>query len=215
MKTTTERALTAAHNEYQKTLTGILIKNAARAHIAGDVGAYKALGISISFDLVQKEALAYSKDYGSLLYREGASVIQESTPPYGYKKIAWLKESTGRTREKVFKTINEGLKSGKPTTLIGGKKLGKGTIAYDLKQMLIRDKDYEYIRIARSEVGRIQIEGSKARYKANGIKKIERLCGSNPCPACAELCGKIFDINEAPGLLHPNCVCDNKPIVEK
>ena len=215
MKTTTERAIESAMDEYQRTLTATLIKNAVRGHVAGDLKAHKRLGIDISFNLVQEEALAYSKEYGRLLYHEGASMIQESTPPYHYKKIAWLKESTERTREKIFKTIDEGLKSGKPVAQIGGKRIAPGTIAHDLKKIIIREKDYEYVRIARSEVGRIQLEGSKTRYIANGIKKIGRLCGSDPCPACAELCGKIFDINEAPGLLHPNCVCDNKPIVER
>ena len=143
MKTTTERALTAIHNEYQKTLADILIKNAARAHIAGDIKASKLLDIGISFDLIQEEALAYSKDYGKLLYREGASIIQG-------KKIPWLKDHTGRTRERVFKTIRDGLKEGKPVSEIGGKKIGKGTIAYDLKQIMGME-DRSVVSIARTE----------------------------------------------------------------
>lgn len=216
MKTTTERAIEAAMDEYQHALTGTLIKNAARGHMAGDLKAHKRLSIDISFNLVQKEALTYSKEYGRLLYREGASMIQENTPPYRYKKIPWLKESMGRTRENIFKTINEGLKSGKPVAQIGGKRIAPGTIAHDLQKLIIREKDYEYVRIARSEVGRIQLEGSKTRYKANAVRKIKRLCGSNPCEEfCLPLCGKIFNIDEAPGLMHPNCVCDNAPIIER
>ena len=208
MKTTTERALTAAHNEYQRTLTSILIKEAARAHIAGDLNAHKLLDIGISFDLVQKEALEYSKDYGKLLYREGASIIKG-------KKIPWLKEHGAHTREGVFKTIRDGLKEGKPVSEIAGKKLGKGTIAYDLKQIM-KAEDSSMVRIARTEVARIQSAGSMTRYKVNNVKKIKILCAADPCEICTPYCNQIMAFDEAPEIpIHPNCRCSYAPVIER
>lgn len=208
MKTTTERAIEAAMDEYQRDIATAARNNAARAHIAGDLSAHRLLDIGISFDLVQKEALEYSKGYGELLYREGASVIQG-------KKIPWLKDRTGQTRENVFKTIRDGLKEGKPVSEIGGKKLGKGTIAYDLKQIM-QTEDSSMVRIARTEVARIQSAGSMARYKANDVKKLKWLCGGDPCPICAQYCNKIFEINDMPEIpVHPNCTCDKAPIIER
>lgn len=208
MKSTTERALTAAHNEYQKTLAGILIKNAARAHIAGDVKASKLLGIGISFDLVQEEAMLYSKDYGKLLYSEGASVIQ-------CKKVPWLKDHAAHTRESVFKTIKDGLKEGKQVSEIGGKKLGKGTIAYDLKKIM-NEEGRSMVKIARTEVARIQSAGSMTRYKANNVKKIKILCAADPCEICIPYCNQIIDFSDVPEIpIHPNCRCSYSPVIEK
>ena len=208
MKSTTERALIAAHNEYQKTLADILIKNAARAHISGDMSAHKALGIGISFDLVQEEAMLYSKDYGKLLYHKGASIIQG-------EEIPWLKDHTAHTRESVFKTIKDGLKEGKPVSEIGGKKLGKGTIAYDLKQIM-KEEDSSMVKIARTEVARIQSAGSMTRYKANNVKKIKILCAADPCEICAPYCNQIMDFNEVPEIpIHPNCRCSYSPVIER
>lgn len=200
MKKETERALTAALDKHQRTVANALTREAVRAHISGDLTAYKAMQpIGIRFDLVQAEALAYSKEYGALLKREGASIIQG-------KKVPWLKDSTGRTRAEVFKTINEGLKEGKPVDKIGR----------ELRKTLIRDKKFEFERIARTEVARIQSAGSLARYEANGVKKFKWLCGGDPCPLCSPYCGKIFSIDEIPEIpVHPNCTCDKAPIITR
>ena len=208
IKQTTIKAIDTAMDNYYRDIAIVARNNAVRSYISGDIKASKLLGIDISFDLVQKEALEYSKDYGELLYREGASVIQG-------KKIPWLKDRTGQTRENVFKTIKDGLKEGKPVSEIGGKKLGKGTIAYDLKKIMGAE-DSGMVRIARTEVARIQSAGSMTRYRANGIKKFKWLCGGDPCPICAQYCNKIFNIDDMPEIpVHPNCTCDKAPVIER
>ena len=208
MKSITERALNAAMDEYQRDIATALRNNAARAHIAGDLNAHKLLNLGISFNLVQKEALEYSKGYGELLYHEGASIIQG-------EKIAWLKDHKGRTREKVFKAIRDGLKEGKPVSEIGGKKLGKGTIAYDLKKIM-KMEDTNMVKIARTEVARIQSAGSMTRYKANNVKRIKILCAADPCEICIPYCNQIMDFSEVPEIpLHPNCRCSYSPIIER
>ena len=173
MKTTTERAIEAAMDEYQWDIATAARNNAARAHIAGDLSAHRLLDIGISFNLVQKEALEYSKPYGELLYREGASIIQG-------EKIPWLKDRTGQTRENVFKTIRDDLKEGKPVSEIGGKRLGKGTIAYDLKQIM-KAEDSGMVRIARTECYSSDTEVlTKDGWKYfNNIEKIDEIVTLN------------------------------------
>lgn len=215
MKTKTQRALDAALDKRQKKITDILIKDSILSYKAGDLAAYAKLNIKSSFKEVHKAALVYVKEYGTLLTKEGASMIQDATPPYGYTKIAWLKDNTTRTRKQVVDVLETGLKEGKPVASIGGKHAAEGTIAHDLQHLIIREKGYENVRIARTEIARIQMDASKRRHIANSIEEIDRLCGPNPCDACAELCGKRFKINVAPGLLHPDCVCDNAPVIPK
>jgi SPP1 gp7 family putative phage head morphogenesis protein len=201
-----EKALKA----YQKRVADILTKQGVKAHIAGDLKAYKKLApIAIDFDSVQKGAKEFGVEYGTLLKNEGATIIHG-------KKVKWLADSMEETREKVADIINEGVRTGKPVAHIGGKRLGKGTIAYDLKQLLIRDKDYEYVRIARTEVGNIQAHAADKRYREEGVEEVDWLCGQKPCPICAQYCGKRYKINEAPDLLvHPNCTCDKAPVVTR
>ena len=213
MKLATGKELDAALDKHQTTITKSLTKSAARSYVNGAKIAAAKLGIA--FTQVNKEALAFAKTYGTLLSREGASWIQDSTSPYGYTKIAWLKDSTLKTREQVAKTIADGIKAGKPVASIGGKHLADGTIAKELQDLLIREKAFENVRIARPEPARIQLEASKRQYKDNGIKEIKRFGGPDPCEICAPLCNRIFKINAAPGLMHPNCTCDNAPVIPK
>lgn len=210
MKKTTQAQIRKELELYQKQVANVLTKEAVKAHIAGDIKAHKVLETPvIAFDLVQKEAIAYGKKYGTLLKKEGATIIKG-------KKVKWLAESSERTRKQVSDIINEGLRIGKPVAHIGGKKLIKGTIAYDLKQTLIRDKNYEYVRIARTEVARIQSHASNERYKANNVKRVKWLCGGNPCPICQQYCNNIYNINEAPEIpVHPACTCDKAPVITR
>ncbi|MCK4349169.1 MAG: minor capsid protein [Thermoplasmatales archaeon] len=200
MLNTTKAQIEKALKLHQQQVANELTKQSVKAHIAGDLKAYKVLkSPTIAFDLVQKEAIAYGKKYGTLLKKEGASIINGN-------KVAWLAESTARTRTNVFDTINEGLRTGKPVDTIGR----------ELRETLIRDKNYEYKRIARTEVARIQSEGSMNRYKANDVKKVKWLCGGNPCPICQQHCNNIYNINDAPSIpVHPNCTCDKAPVITR
>ena len=205
MKKATAKEIEKAMNTYYRGIAIVARNNVARSHIAGDLAAHELLGINISFNLVQQEALEYAKGYGKLLTDEGASIIQGD-------KVPWLKDHTKKTRKDIFTTIRDGLKDGKPVSEIGGKKLGEGTIAYDLKQIMATE-DSGMVRIARTEVARVQSAGSMARYKANDIKKLKWLCGGDPCPICAQYCNRIFDINDIPEIpVHPNCTCDMRPL---
>ncbi len=204
--------MTAAHDKYQRTLAGILTREAVRAHIAGDISAHELLGISVSFDLVQAEALAYSREYGALLTKEGATIIRG-------KKVPWLKDSTARTRERVFTIIRDGLEEGKPVAQIGGKRIVPGTIAHDLRTTLIREREFEYVRIARTEVGRIQNQGTLTRYAVNNVTEVDVLDdeGPNSCDACREINGQRWTLEYARTheLEHPNCVRAFAPVIKR
>ena len=210
MKTKTQRALDAALDKHQKQLIESLIVSATKAYIDGAKISFEKMGLS--FSQVNQEALKFAKEYGQLLMQEGASIIQEASPPYGYRKVAWLKENTAKTRKQLLDVIVNGLKEGKA---VGTKGAYEGTIAYDLNQLLIREKSFENVRIARTEPARIQLESSKRQYIANGILEVTRACGPDPCDICAPLCGRVYKIHEAPGLLHPNGTCDNIPNIPK
>lgn len=200
MLKTTKAQIEKALKLHQQQVADELTKQSVKAHIAGDLKAYKVLkSPTIAFNLVQKEAIAYGKKYGTLLKKEGASIIDG-------KKIKWLAESTARTREDVSDIINEGLRTGKPVDKIGR----------ELRETIIRDKNFEYKRIARTEVARIQSEGSMNRYKDNDVKKVKWLCGGNPCPICQQYCNTIYNINDAPTIpVHPNCTCDKAPVITR
>lgn len=197
-------------------IAAVAQEHAIYARIAGDIKAHKLLGIdvilglsegeainaestnfqiSLAFNLIQEEAVAYGKEYGKLLENEGASIIDG-------KKVPWLKDLVKTTRTDVADTINIGLKEGKSMP----------KISRELKEIM--SKDINTMRIARTEVARIQSSGSVDRYKANNVKKMKWLCGGDPCEICQTYCNRIFDINEVPEIpVHPNCTCDKAPVI--
>jgi len=191
--------INTALKTYQATLEDILTRAAVRAYIAGEVKAHKQLGIPFSFDLVQKEALEYAKEYGRLLKGEGASIIQG-------KKVYWLKDSIAKQREEIFDKIEKGVKEGKSMP----------ELTRELNDILTIDGKWRAERIARTEVARIQSLSAKNRYKKNNIKRVKWLCGPYPCPICQEYCGKTYNIGDIPEVpLHPSCTCSYAPIVFK
>ena len=76
------------------------------------------------------------------------------------------------------------------------------------------------LRLARTELRRIQTDVAKDNYERNGIEEYEFMA-VNPraCPICRELDGKIFKVTEmvagenAPPI-HPNCHCTTAPHID-
>lgn len=211
MKKVTQNAINAALAKFKANTIKELTEAAPEAHIAGDLAALNKLKpIAVDFTLVQAEALKYSKDYSKMLYTKGGSIIDG-------KFVPWVKDLTAHKRENIAKIIKDGLKAGKPTTAIGGKALGKGSIAYDLAKECSGKGDAWAAMTARTETARIQGHGAMDRYKEQEIKEVKYLCGPNPCEEiCAPDCQKVFKINEAPEQpRHPRCVCDYAPVVKR
>lgn len=197
---------------YRRKLAKLLLSAVTTAYIKGDTNAQEMLGISISMDLVQKEALEFLVPYGDMLVNEGATIIKG-------EKIYWLNDHTNRTRQKVLDVITKGIEEGKPVAEIGGKKIAPGTIAEDLQNLLIRDKDYEYVRIARTETGRVQNIGTLNRFGKHDVEEVTVLDDEGPasCEACKLANGQVWSLEKASinELEHPNCVRAFSPIIKR
>lgn len=66
---------------------------------------------------------------------------------------------------------------------------------------------YNAKRLAETEVNRCEDEAFKRFCKETGVKKVQRneVNDMKECDTCAELNGKIFDLDKAPGVVHPCC----------
>ena len=66
---------------------------------------------------------------------------------------------------------------------------------------------YNAKRLAETEVSRCEDEAFKRYCRETGVKKVKRneTLDSKICDECRELHGKIFDLDEAPGIIHPLC----------
>lgn len=75
------------------------------------------------------------------------------------------------------------------------------------------------LTIARTEIVRAHAEGQLQALKTLGVDKIgvdvEFVTAKNPCPKCQALRGRIFNIEDAEGVIpvHPNCRCAFIPAV--
>lgn len=211
LKTRTLAGIDTTLTMFQNDIAEAVIVAMVAAHIKGDLKAQKALGMEISLDLVNKAAQDYAKVHGVLLRSEGATIIKG-------KKIPWLADSNKDLRAQVVDIIQKGLDEGKPVAEIGGKRVAPGTIAKDLQDALVRDRGYKNVRIARSEVARVQNIGSLTRYQNRGITRVRVLDdeGPNSCEECKMVNGQIWTLEKAMvnELEHPNCVRSFAPIVE-
>lgn len=208
MKPNTRRAVDKSINAYEEALIAALFNNAIEAHIAGDVVAHQILKISIGKNIVQQEALVYGEQYRKLLVDKGASIIKG-------KEVPWLADQTNHTRAQVYEIIENGLKEGKPVASIGGKTGAPGTIADDLKQLVIYDKDYERVRAARTETARIQNQATLNRYGKNNITHVNVIDGMDFDAECAAANGQVWTVEYAQSneLQHPNCTRAFSPVI--
>jgi len=208
MKPDTRKAIDLAIDDYNEDIITALTGVVVTAHVAGDLIAHKDLGLPVIELRVQESALEFGKEYSKLLRDEGASIIQG-------KKIPWLAEHTEHTRQQVYDIVETGLKEGKPVASIGGKTGVPGTVADDLKQLAIRDKDYEFVRIARTETARIQNQGTLNRYAENDITHVDVHDGLDFDEACRAANGQVWTVEYAKSheLEHPNCTRSFSPVI--
>ncbi len=210
MKKNTRTAINLTIDDYIDDIVTALTATAVEAHAAGDIIAYHNLKIPVAEMKVQQAALDFGKGYRKLLRDEGASIIQG-------KKIPWLAEHTQHTRDQVYKIVEQGLNEGKPVASIGGKTGVPGTIADDLKQLSIRQKDYEYVRIARTETARVQNQGTLNRYNQNKITHVNVIDGGSAesCDECTAINGSVWTVEYAQSheLEHPNCLTKDTKVM--
>ena len=208
MKPATIDEIDTAIGAYQTVLANDLTDNAVKAWIAGDMIGHKQLKIPINMSAVHQEALKFGKVHGKLLREEGATIIKG-------RKIPWLADSVQSTRADVVDIINKGIEDGLPMGDITGKKIVPDTVSYNLRETLVRNKDYEYVRIARTETASIQNKAAINRYEINGIKKVLVHDGHDFDAECAAADGQIWSTEYAMNheLEHPNCTRSFSPVL--
>jgi len=208
MKPATIDEIDEAIFAYQTVLANDLTDNAVKAWIAGDMIGHKQLKIPINMGAVHQEALKFGKVHGKLLRDEGATIIKG-------RKIPWLADSVKSTRTDVVDIINKGIEEGLPMGDITGKKIVPDTVSYNLRETLVRNKDYEYVRIARTETASIQNKAAINRYEINGIKRVLVSDGHDFDAACAAADGQIWSTEYAMNheLEHPNCTRSFSPVL--
>ncbi|NEZ91957.1 phage head morphogenesis protein [Clostridium botulinum] len=66
---------------------------------------------------------------------------------------------------------------------------------------------YEARRLAEAEVNRCEDEAFKKFCKETGVRKVKRneVLDRRTCSECADLDGKVYDVDNAPGVVHPLC----------
>ncbi|MCW6105645.1 minor capsid protein [Clostridium sporogenes] len=66
---------------------------------------------------------------------------------------------------------------------------------------------YEARRLVEAEVNRCEDEAFKKFCKETGVKRVRRneVLDRRTCSECADLDGKIYDLSDAPGVVHPLC----------
>lgn len=66
---------------------------------------------------------------------------------------------------------------------------------------------YEVRRLVETEVNRCEDEAFKKFCRETDVKKLKRneVMDKDTCEECAELDGKIYDLDKAPGVIHPLC----------
>ena len=200
MKKTTEDAIEKAFQKYRDTVADDLAKQSAEMFIAGDLKAQSLLTVSVDNVLVQEEALEYATEYGKLLKKDGASIING-------KKITWLKDSTDKMRLDTITKITEGIDAGE----------SMDDLTKELRKTFVTEHEYKLRMIARTETARIQNIGTVNRYKKLDITHVEVLDneGPNSCEECGIANGQTWTVEYATSheLEHPNCVRSFSPIV--
>ena len=87
----------------------------------------------------------------------------------------------------------------------------KGKVNVNQIKRLIQDtydnNAYEVRRLVETEVNRCEDEAFRRFCKETGVKKVIRneVLYSKTCEQCAALDGKQFDLDKAPGVVHPLC----------
>ena len=116
----------------------------------------------------------------------------------------------------ALKGVTSAMSANMSRVLVDGVTQGKGAVAIarDMSHLVDSIGLRRAKMIARTEIGYAINEAQMNNYKSEGVKKVERILGSNPCDECAALGGEVYDIDKAPELiLHPHCTCAYVAIV--
>lgn len=206
-------------------MANILTDNAGKAYSEGDKQAQKQLRVALSVKVLQTESVAYMKEYGSLLKKEGSIMI----PVYGkladgadellgYTKYDLMKNSATADKKGIMDIIQKEYKEGTPTGLKQTKRgtYPKDSIAAKLDSHYNKQKSHASL-VARTETNRITDHGQRIRYQKLGITKARWKTSGDDNVRESHLAREehgIYDMDKIPSLGEPNCRCSIVPVLD-
>lgn len=167
-------------------LSNILLKSAKEQ---GD--AQKSIISNILVDTVKKTFKFYS--YNANL-KDVQKIIDNNFKGKHFSERVWDNERA--VARKLHQQINDFLNG----------KINVNQIKKEIEKTF-NNGAYNTKRLVETEVARCEDEAFKRFCKEVGVKKVRRneVLDSKTCEECAKLDGVIFDLDNAPGAIHPLC----------
>lgn len=121
-----------------------------------------------------------------------------------FSERIWLNKS--KLRQQIEKSVIDSVVAGNP----------KDVAVKEIRNRFgagFNDAD----RIVRTETQRVLNDGQRQTYKDRGYNQVKWLVADDDrlCDECEPLDGKIFDIDQAPSVVHPNCRCTFIPVLDE
>ena len=155
----------------------------------------KWVGISKS---VRKKILNFKGLDGINLSDRVWKMTEDNT--YNLKRIISSDILQGKSADVVSRNIRQYLIQ--PETLRGKEKAeaspGRGVYKSAYKNAL---------RVSRTETNRAYVDGQKETTKTMGYRMQFQTAGGNVCGICTSFENKIFEPDDFPAPVHPNCLC--------
>lgn len=174
------------------TITTILGAAYVNAYYKSAFTIEQSIGIQINFNKVNETILN--------------QFINQNWSGKHFSERIWQNQNA--LKDALFTNLERGIRE--------GHKLDKIAKIFDNE---FGSKSYQSQRLIRTETARIISESKEQLYLENGIRQVEHLATleSNTCSICAGLDGQVFDIDDTnrPRIpIHPNCKCDQVPVIE-
>jgi SPP1 gp7 family putative phage head morphogenesis protein len=122
--------------------------------------------------------------------------------------ISLSRQITQNETDELKAALDEGMRQG----------LSLDTITKNIKTAINENATFKAERIARTETARAYITGQSVTWREAGVEKVEPILAPNSCTLCADLVSKgAYPIDTRSGdrvPFHPNCRCDEVPVLE-
>lgn len=171
--------------EYNK--MSMLIKKA----IKGEANLQESVIENILTDTVNKTFKFYS--YNANL-KDVRKIIEANFKGKHFSERVW--ENEENVAKLLHKQINDFLDG----------KINVNQIKKEIEKTF-NNGAYNTKRLVETEVARCEDEAFRRFCKESGVKRVKRneVLDSKTCEECAKLDGVIFDLDDAPGVVHPCC----------
>lgn len=193
-KTTIRESDLFSHADWDKILIRLASPLLVKILSAGVEDAANELGITVSWDLVNKHTLAWvKKECGTLIKRKDGQGLNEYT--------------LSRLRD----TLSSGIEAGE----------GINDLSKRIESVYDEARGYRSERIARTETIRGYREGNIELWEESEVVEEAEwwtALDERVCEECMALHGQTFPLQEARSKsqeIHPNCRCDLIPVVKK